>query len=405
MAGNDLRHRPLSERVEETWLDLPDDTRQSLQKTLGALPDSFKGWRGLIDQAVEHVQQMVGERQAIAIVGPANSGKSTLYNQLLRRGQLRAVVGAIPGTTRVAQEADAGLFTIVDTPGADAVGPVGEEERRRALAAAEQADVLVALFDASHGIRVPERELFADLRALGKPMVVGLNKMDLIARGERAEVLGRAAGGLGLDSEQLLPLSAKEAQGLEGLLHEIVRSEPGILAALAAALPGYRWKLTQAAITRAASTAAAIAVTPLPIVDFIPLIGVQSAMVLTIARIYQYKLTLGRARELLLTFGAGLLGRTLFYELSKFGGPPGWLVAAAVAVGTTTGLGYGVAVWFDRGVKLSRERMAQIGRAFSQTVMDRLRDFGRRRPGRRTLRQRIDEALAETPPPDTDQGG
>jgi uncharacterized protein (DUF697 family) len=128
-------------------------------------------------------------------------------------------------------------------------------------------------------------------------------------------------------------------------------------------------------------------------------------MVLTIARIYQYKLTLGRARELLLTFGAGLLGRTLFYELSKFGGPPGWLVAAAVAVGTTTGLGYGVAVWFDRGVKLSRERMAQIGRAFSQTVMDRLRDFGRRRPGRRTLRQRIDEALAETPPPDTDQGG
>jgi GTP-binding protein Era len=405
MAGNDLRHRPLSERVEETWLDLPDDTRQSLQKTLGALPDSFKGWRGLIDQAVEHVQQMVGERQAIAIVGPANSGKSTLYNQLLRRGQLRAVVGAIPGTTRVAQEADAGLFTIVDTPGADAVGPVGEEERRRALAAAEQADVLVALFDASHGIRAPERELFADLRALGKPMVVGLNKMDLIARGERAEVLGRAAGGLGLDSEQLLPLSAKEAQGLEGLLHEIVRSEPGILAALAAALPGYRWKLTQAAITRAASTAAAIAVTPLPIVDFIPLIGVQSAMVLTIARIYQYKLTLGRARELLLTFGAGLLGRTLFYELSKFGGPPGWLVAAAVAVGTTTGLGYGVAVWFDRGVKLSRERMAQIGRAFSQTVMDRLRDFGRRRPGRRTLRQRIDEALAETPPPDTDQGG
>ena len=405
MAADDLRRPPLTQQVERAWQDLPDDTRHSLQKTLGSLPGDLKGWRGLIDQAVDQVQQMLGDRQAIAIVGPANSGKSTLYNQLLRSGQLKAEVGAVPGTTRVAQQADAGLFTIVDTPGADAVGPVGQEERSRALAAAEQADVLVALFDASHGIRAPERELFAELRTLGNPIVVALNKMDLISRSERAEVVGRAAGGLGIDADQLIPVSAKESQGLDRLLLEIVRIEPGILAALAAALPGYRWKLTQATITRAASTAAAIAVTPLPILDFIPLIGVQSAMVLTIARIYQYKFTLARARELLLTFGAGLLGRTLFYELSKFGGPPGWLVAAAVAVGTTAGLGYAVAVWFDRGVKLSGDRMAQIGRAFSQTVFERLKDFGRRRPGRKTLRQRIDEALSETPPPDPDLSG
>jgi GTP-binding protein Era len=354
----------------------------------------------LIDQAVEQMRQAVGDRSAVAIVGPANVGKSTLYNQLIRRGQIRAEVSPVPGTTRVTQSADAGVFSIVDTPGTDAVGDLGDEERRKALAAAAAADVLVVLFDAAHGIRLPEVGLMAELRALDRPLVVALNKMDLVERHKRPEVIGRAAGTLGIDANQMIPISAKEAEGLERLLLEIARAEPAIVGALAAALPAYRWKLSQNTIARAASTSAAIAITPLPIIDFLPLLAVQTAMVLSIARIYQFQITGARARELIVTFGAGLLGRTLFYELSKLGGPPGWLVAAAVAVGTTAGLGYAAAVWFDRGTKLSGQRVRQIARAFSETVVERLKDLGRRRPGRKTLKQRIDEALTELPVPE-----
>lgn len=389
----------LTDEAERAWQALPDPSKEALQKVLGSLPQDLKGWRGLIDQAIDQVRQALGDRSTVAIIGPVNAGKSTLYNQLVRRGQARATVSAVPGTTRGPQRADAGLFLVVDTPGADAAGAVGERERELAFRASQEADVLVALFDAAHGIRAPEQALMRELRALAKPTVVALNKMDLVAGNERAEVLGRAAAALGVDVGDLLALSAKRAEGLESLLLAIARTEPAIVAALGAALPAYRWSLAQGAIARAASTAAVIAVTPLPIIDFVPLIGVQAAMVLSIARIYNYKLTLGRARELVVTLGAGVLGRTLFYELSKLGGPPGWLVAAGVAVGTTAGLGYSAAIWFERGTKITAARMRAIGRAVGQTVIERLKDFGRRRPGRKSLRRRIDDALREIPLP------
>jgi uncharacterized protein (DUF697 family) len=143
-------------------------------------------------------------------------------------------------------------------------------------------------------------------------------------------------------------------------------------------------------------------VTPLPFVDFLPLLGVQTAMVISIARIYTYKITLSRARELVATFGAAVLGRTLFYELSKLGGPPGWLVAAGVAVGTTAALGYASAVWFERGARLAPEDIRKIARATSESVVERLKDLGRRRPKRVTLKERVDQALQDLPEPDTD---
>jgi hypothetical protein len=42
----------------------------------------------------------------------------------------------LPGTTTENQQAEAALFTVIDTPGADAVGSVGEQEKNLALSAA-----------------------------------------------------------------------------------------------------------------------------------------------------------------------------------------------------------------------------------------------------------------------------
>ncbi len=392
-----------SSGIRQAWERLPADLRSSLLRALGILPGDVRQWRGLIDQAVEHLRLAGGGKHRVAIVGPVNVGKSTLYNQLVRSSRDRAVVSAVPGTTRQAQQADAGLFSIVDTPGADAAGPVGQVEKDRALEAAAGADVVVLMFDGAHGIGAAEQSLYQDLQGLRKPMVVALNKMDLV-RGERQAVVAQAASALGLQVEQIIPLSAKQGPGIERVLLAVAKSEPGIVAALGAALPAYRWKLAQAAIARAASTAAAIAITPLPVIDFIPLITVQSAMVLGLARIYAYRITAARARELIATFGLGLLGRSLFYELSKFGGPPGWLVAAAVAAGTTVAMGYGAAAWFDRGERLSREQMRRLSRRVSQGVVERLRRLGRRRPERIVLQQEVSRALGEMAPPSGGMG-
>ncbi len=392
----------LSDTVSQTWEELPETARQGVMKWLDRLPGGLKGWRGLVDQAAEHFMLAVGDKHTVAILGPANAGKSTLYNLLIRPGQARAAVSAVPGTTRVASAADAGVFRLVDTPGADSVGSVGEDERQRAMSAGGEADLIVLLLDATHGVRDPERQLLRDVRGLGKPVLLALNKMDLIPAKEVPAVVGKTAGELGVSSDEILPLSARKGTGVEKLLAAMVRSEPAIVAALGRALPAYRWSLSQTVIARSASAAAAIAVTPLPFLDFIPLLGVQTAMVISIARIYTYRIDLARARELVATFGAAVLGRTLFYELTKFGGPPGWLVAAGVAVGTTAALGYASAVWFERGARLSPEDIRRIARATGESVVDRLKDLGRRRPKRVTLKERVDRALQDLPQPEGD---
>jgi small GTP-binding protein len=384
--------------VRRVWEELPKEMRKELLNTLGLMPTDIKGWRGLIDQAMEQVRFAAGDKQQVAIVGPVNVGKSTLYNSLIRHPTDKARVSAVPGTTRHAREADAGLFVIVDTPGADAVGAVGVEEKESALRAASNADLLLVLFDATHGIRTPEQELFNELMESGKPVVVALNKMDLV-KSERSKVLGKAAVALGLSSEQLIPLSAKKGEGINRIMIAIAKNEPGIVSALGEALPHYRWDLAQTVIGRAASTAAAIAITPLPFLDFFPLTGVQIAMVLSIARIYAYKITFARARELLTTFGVALIGRTLFYELSKFGGPPGWLLAAGVAAGTTVALGYGSVMWFDKGEQLSRATLDRVTRTISNVIIERLKVIGRRKPKQVTLRERVKGALENLPDP------
>jgi small GTP-binding protein len=388
--------------VQALWDALPGDLRKDLQETLKQLPGDPRGWRSLLEQAAGQVRFAAGDKKSIAIIGPANVGKSTFYNQMVLEKRDRATVSAVPGTTRESQSSDVGIFTIVDTPGADSIGAVGKEEREKAIQSAGDADVIVAMYDATHGIRSPEKELFQTLRELKIPIIVALNKMDLVGA-EKPTVLGKAAAALGVRIEDVIPMSAKKGEGVASVLVSIARSEPGIIAALGSALPAYRWNLAQVQIGRAASTAAAVAITPLPFLDFIPLIGIQAALVLGIARTYAQKMTLSRARELIATFGMGLIGRTLFYELAKLGGPPGWLVAAAVAAGTTVAIGYASMIWFERGIKLSSEAIKRISKAVSETVVSRLQDLGRKRPEKGTLRERVMEVLEELEPPEGEE--
>lgn len=398
MRGVDVTPQP--RRREE----IAPERQRDLDRVLALLPGSLGRWRGLLQAGLTQLRLSAGNRRRVAIVGPPNAGKSTLYNRLILKKDEKADVGPRPGTTRVAQESDLGIFSLVDTPGADpafAAGPeAGSSSARqpsdlweRAVEAARQADVLVVLFDGLAFDAAAARAVFDALAGPGRPWVVALNKMDAVG-GRRAAIHAEAARALGLQTEDVLPISARTGAGLERLLVEVVRREPEIVAALGQALPAYRGTLARAAITRAASTAAAIAVTPLPMIAFIPLTGVQTALVLSLARVYGYRITFARARELIVTFGIGLLARSLFYELVKLGGPPGWLVAASVAAGATTALGYGAAAWFDRGERLSRERMERLSRSVGGTMLERLR--GRKRPRRDQFEQDVRVVLEET---------
>ncbi len=383
--------------VRMIWNALGSNEQNHFLALISAIPTDAGLIKGLIKLSTSQVRQTFGRKHAVAILGPANVGKSTLYNQLVRSKQDTADVGPLPGTTRENRQADAGLFSMVDTPGTDAVGSLGEHEHALALQAAEQADFLVLVYDAIQGIKRTELELFHELAALKKPFIVVLNKIDLVKQKDLNGVLSQAAANLGLKSEQVIPVAAKNGKNLAQVLLAIAATEPEMVAALGQALPEYRWQLAWHSIVRAASISAAIALAPLPVIDFIPLVITQSFMVLSIARIYNYRITPQRATELVTTFGLGFLARTIFQELAKLEGIPGWLLSAAIASSTTVVMGYAAIQWFEKGQKLSSETLQKLTRVLTASMLDTLKSLGKRKPSRQELESKISGSLEQSP--------
>jgi uncharacterized protein (DUF697 family) len=200
-----------------------------------------------------------------------------------------------------------------------------------------------------------------------------------------------------LESDQIVPVVAKDGKNLGKVLLAVAATEPEMVAALGQALPEYRWQLAWQTIVRSASISAAIALAPLPVIDFVPLVVTQSIMVISIARIYNYKITPQRASELVATFGLGFLGRTIFQEMSKLGGLPGWLLSAAIASSTTVVMGYAAVRWFEKGEKLSSAALKKLTQGMITTLLDTLKGFGNRKPGQKGLRERIAQSLENSP--------
>jgi GTP-binding protein Era len=394
------------EKVKAAWDALPKPVQDELESVLKALPINPQLLRRLIDIALSQYKTVSGKKNKIAIVGPANVGKSTLYNHLIRSKTDQAEVGPLPGTTRTNQEADAGFFSIIDTPGADAVGDVGEIEKQHALAGARQADFLIIVFDAIQGVKKTEQELFEELAEFDKPFLVVLNKIDLVKRSEN-RVIAKAASTLNLEPSQILATNAKDGKNIEHVVMAIAKIDPETIAALSRALPEFRWQLAWSAIVRSAITAGLIGAVPIPFVDFAPLVAVQGAMVLSIARIYQYKITLERAKELVVTFGLGFLGRTLFQQLSKLGGVPGNILSAAIAASTTAVMGYASIVWFQKGEKLTSEALQKMTKDITDILLKSFKNLGKSRPSKTALQQAIQNGLENSTlasqQPDLDQ--
>jgi len=383
--------------VRMIWDALGPSEKASFLSLLSGFPTDTNLVRRLVKLSTAQIRQAFGQKHRVAIVGPTNVGKSTLYNQLAQNKRDLARVSPLPGTTTVNQQADAALFTVVDTPGADAVGSMGENEKDLALSAAGEADFLVLVYDAIQGIKKTEQELFNELSALKKPFVVVLNKIDLVPRKDLQSVISSAALNLGLKPDQIVPIVAKDGKNLGKVLLAVAATEPEMVAALGQALPEYRWQLAWQTIVRAASISATIALLPLPVIDFIPLVITQSVMVVSIARIYNYKITPQRASELVATFGLGFLGRTLFQELSKLGGLPGWLLSAAIASSTTVVMGYAAVRWFDSGQRLSTDALKKLTQAITTYLLGTLKSLGKRKPGQKGLQQSVTQSLEDYP--------
>lgn len=118
-----------------------------------------------------------------AIIGRPNAGKSSLLNQLL--GHDRAIVSAIPGTTRdtIAETANIrGLPVVfIDTAGMrEARDEIEMEGVRRSRRTSEQAELVLHVFDVSEPLTEADKNYLAECS--GKKRILVRNKIDLPAR-------------------------------------------------------------------------------------------------------------------------------------------------------------------------------------------------------------------------------
>ena len=297
--------------------------------------------RSLDWHAMEYDVQTELESRVV-IVGPVNSGKSTLFNRL--HGRKLSAVSAVPGTTTGVVEQPLGPLLLVDTPGFGEVWGVDRAETAEQAAAG--ADLIILLLDAAAGVRQNDLDLYTSLRTIGVPVIVALNKSDLVRKDlpwilENVEKL--------LDVRPV-PVSARTGMGItDKLLPTILAAQTSVAVAMARALPGVRKQLVNRLIRRTAWVNALISLEPLPGLDIPLLLVSQTRLVLRIAAVHGQSMSASHARELLSTMAGSLLSRYLGIQLAKLVPGPGWIVSAAFAAISTWGIGQAANSYFLAG--------------------------------------------------------
>lgn len=159
----------------------------------------------------------------VALIGRPNVGKSTLFNRITK--SRKAIVDPTPGVTRdrhydrVSWEGK--NFILVDTGGIDdnPEDLLVVHIREQAMAALEEADIVLFLMDAKQGVTPADYEVVEILRRTRKPVFHIVNKID--SPENEIELLSQFYE---LGIEELYPLSAEHNYGFKSLMEVLSSS-------------------------------------------------------------------------------------------------------------------------------------------------------------------------------------
>jgi len=185
----------------------------------------------------EEVDALPGDEDVVdvprvAIVGRPNVGKSTLFNRLV--GEDRSVVHDLAGTTRdsidTLVETEDGPIVFIDTAGMRRKGRIDDSAEYysfvRALRSIDDADVALLVIDATVGVTAQDQRLAERVDASGCPIVMLLNKWELVGTEERLEVQAELSRKLAFVGDapmlKISALSGKNVDKLRPLLQESI---------------------------------------------------------------------------------------------------------------------------------------------------------------------------------------
>jgi len=173
-------------------LDYPDEDIEefTLESYVGTLKNSENILQNLL--ATYERGRIMKEGVKCAIIGRPNAGKSSLLNTLV--GYDRAIVTNIAGTTRdtIEEKIKIGnvVLRLVDTAGIretdDVVERMGVE---RSVAAAQEAELVIAVFDGADKFSDEDRDVLARAKEAKKSIIV-VNKADIANSSVPEELCG-----------------------------------------------------------------------------------------------------------------------------------------------------------------------------------------------------------------------
>lgn len=201
----------------ESRLDFPEEELD--WQTPGELAAALEKPREILRALLSggHAGAILRNGVRLVIAGAPNVGKSSLMNLIL--GYDRAIVTAIPGTTRDTLEETAEirgiLFRLTDTAGLrdDASDPVENAGIERSKDSLRNAEIVLWLMDAARAIGPQRGELERTLP--GVPALLCLNKIDLLPAGTPIPAL---------PGEKMTAISARTGDGLENLFDALAET-------------------------------------------------------------------------------------------------------------------------------------------------------------------------------------
>ena len=182
-------------------------------------------------------QTPAGERVHIAFFGRRNAGKSSLVNAFT--GQEMAIVSDVKGTTtdpvsKAMELLPLGPVQIIDTPGIDDEGALGELRVRRTRQVLNKTDLAILVVDAGIGMTAVEEELVSLLKQKNVPWILAWNKSDLLEKipaGEGNTIWVSALTGLHIhELKELAAKTALKEEAKRPLVSDLL--EPGEVAVL-----------------------------------------------------------------------------------------------------------------------------------------------------------------------------
>ncbi|RME54496.1 MAG: DUF697 domain-containing protein [Deltaproteobacteria bacterium] len=327
-----------------------------------------------IEEAVKKFEEKLKTRPKIAIVGFTGAGKSMLFNAIF--GENIASVNARAGWTKEGLSEQKWGVTFTDTPG---FGSDGLTDRSILIDHILDAHLVLQVLNASVGATDYDKALYETIRGK-RPVVVALNKIDILDEAELEEVLEGVHEKLPHLGENLVCISAKKKIHIDRLIERLTASLPEDIADLLIgeidpSFKEVKKKRARAVVQRNASAAAAVAAIPIPVADIFPILAIQTEMIIEIAHLFGIELSVKRAREILLTLTGGIAFRTFFRVLVKFLPGYGSMIGPAIAYAGTQTIGRTAIYYFENDMKVKPEELKEYYERQKETAAKEVEHF------------------------------